>query len=118
MIPAITTSIILVSGLFLAQLVPLTNAVSITNGGDNAAVIACRETGVWTNPSWPTDIALYCQQAIQTLAITEWEVFQNPKPMHDFMPEGETQQHFATDPVRLPWKITAGTFHIIHRHLQ
>lgn len=117
MIPAITASIILASGLFLAQLIPLTIAVNITNGGDNAAVIACREIETWTDPSWPTDIAMYCQQAIHNLAITEWEVFQNPKPMHDFMREGGKQQHFATDPVRLPWKTTAGTFHITHHHL-
>lgn len=75
----------------------------------------CRDTPLWLDPPWSTDVIYECNRVIEMLARSQPDSIRPDEQLpHEFLPLGMSQRFFWPDPVRTPWKLTFG---IDHCHL-
>ena len=106
---ALNTSITLLYTFAAAMIIPVL--------AESSQNIVCRNTDVWTQPSWPANIGQQCSEILSTLPDTQPEVHQRDRPIHEFLPAGMMPAPSPNPPVRTPWRMVNGTFYYPFFHL-
>ncbi|KAL2047155.1 hypothetical protein N7G274_001174 [Stereocaulon virgatum] len=89
--------------------IAFTLALNPSDASDVRRDYTCRVSGLWTRPSWPSNIQQHCLQLLNEFMAIEPETRYERGPRHEFLPPNQDPDpETGAPPVRTPWKHTSG----------